>query len=190
MGKSIALLQEEWATVFSSSSQLALIATCEAFGQVNLAPSGTLVRVNNAPLQICFTVADTSDTARLVLESGEFTAGLVPFEREVLKRIFATAAVRTGTNDETGLAGLHPVDSLVVSVPGIAECYARLEAHVLWTQAWQGRLQVCGQVLAVSIDQNLVNANGSVRRHRLLPAHYLGGTQPARFSGFSGQLLI
>lgn len=182
--------QEQWGRVFASSAQLALLATADPSGLVNLAPSGTLVRVNQSPLDVSFTVATNSDTAALALGSGEFVAGLVGFEAGILKRVLSTAAVPSGIVDEPGRAGLTTVPSSRVAVPGVAECYARLEARVLWSHEWDGRVQVCGRVLAVVVDGRLLDGGGNIVPERLNPAHFLGGSAPARFAGLGRELLL
>ncbi|MES9682796.1 hypothetical protein CN514_07220 [Bacillus sp. AFS001701] len=65
------------------------------------------------------------DTARNAIEKKEFVVHIV--DESNVEAINKTAAALTPTESEIELAGLTPVDSVMVSVPGVKESKIRME---------------------------------------------------------------
>ena len=166
---------EWWDNVFAPSSCLAIVTTCDSHGRNNAAPVGTCVRVCHNPVHIAFTVSYDKDTATNVEANGSFVVNVVPFDQDILNRMMICGLPFLPEIDELQRAGLTPLPARGVAPVCIAECRSHFECEVVWTQAWEHRVTVCGAVKAVSMDADCIDKNGFVVWNRLRPAHYCGG---------------
>jgi flavin reductase (DIM6/NTAB) family NADH-FMN oxidoreductase RutF len=175
--------------VFSPTSLLALITTVDRAGRVNAAPFGSCIRVSHDPMDIAFTVNKgeicgavrrrgeswSHDTCDNVLASGEFTVNVVPFERSVLEQAFICGLPFKPGVDELERAGLHALAARAVRPPRIAECHAHFECQILWTRDWEHRMMVVGRVVAASVDDGCLDADGWPLLDRIKPCHFCHG---------------
>jgi len=161
---------------------LVLITTVGADGRVNAAPIATCVRNNHIPTCYEFSVDTYKDTAENVLATNEFVVNVVPFDRSVLEKVrIASLTFARGVN-ELDKAGLTALPSKIVKPPRIAECRSHFECRVEWSKIWLNtRLTVVGRVVAASVDEDCVDADGYVIHERLKPAHYCGHAYSNKF---------
>lgn len=164
-----------WDRLFAPSSCLAMITTVDAQGRPNAASYGTCTRVHHEPVYIAFTTTMGKDTANNVLATGEFTVNLPRWERSILEKVrICGLAFAPGVN-ELEKAGLTSLPGKIVKPPRIAECPRHFECTVEWTKEFaNGRLMVCGPVVAASVDEDSVDENGYVLWDRVMSAHYTG----------------
>jgi flavin reductase (DIM6/NTAB) family NADH-FMN oxidoreductase RutF len=166
--------KEWWDNIFAPSSALAVITTVDGQGRVNAATFGTCTRVCHDPVYISFTCGQGKDTANNVLETGEFTVNLVPFEQAVLDKIVVCGLeFKTGIN-ELERAQLGQLPARVLRPPRVQECRSHFECRVEWTQPWATRMMVCGKVEAVSVDEDCMDEQGYIIWDKAKPAHYCG----------------
>jgi flavin reductase (DIM6/NTAB) family NADH-FMN oxidoreductase RutF len=165
-----------WDRLFAPSSCLAMITTVDAMGRANAASFGTCTRVNHEPVFVAFTITVGKDTARNVLETGEFVANLPRFDRASLEKVRIVGLPFAHGVSEIEKAGLTAQPSKLVRPPRIAECPRHFECRVAWTKEWLNRLMVCGEVVAASVD-----AQGYVVWDRVKSAHYCGAPYGGRF---------
>ena len=178
-----------WDNVFSPTSVLGVITTVDAQGRVNAAPFGSCIRVCHDPVHIAFTVNAGSigdprlregqswshDTHDNVLATGEFVVNMVPFEREVIEKVFVCGLpFKPGVN-ELEKAGLGQIASTSVRPPRVAECHAHFECKVDWTRPWLHRNMVLGRVTAVSVDEGCLDERGWPLLDRVKPTHFSQG---------------
>ncbi|MDH3239990.1 MAG: flavin reductase family protein, partial [Alphaproteobacteria bacterium] len=174
MVKKIDVKKEWWDNIFAPSSALAVITTVDGQGRVNAATFGTCTRVCHDPVYISFTCGQGKDTANNVLETGEFTVNLVPFEQAVLDKIVVCGLeFKTGIN-ELERARLGQLPARVLRPPRVAECRSHFECRVEWTKPWASRMMVCGRVEAVSVDEDCMDDRGHIIWDKAKPAHYCG----------------
>lgn len=172
--KKIDVPAEHWDRLFAPSACLVMITTSDGEGRVNAASFGTCVRVCHDPVYIAFTVGATKDTYNNVLATEEFVVNVPPFEREILEKVRVVGLEFPPGVNELEKAGLTAMPSKVVKPPRIAECRSHYECRVEWTKQWLHRLMVVGKVVAASVDEGCVDANGYVVWEKLKPAHYCG----------------
>jgi flavin reductase (DIM6/NTAB) family NADH-FMN oxidoreductase RutF len=164
-----------WDRIFAPSSCFAMITTVDSQGRPNAASFGTCTRVNHEPVYIAFTTSVGRDTANNVLATGEFTVNLPRWERSVLEKARICGLPFPPGVSELEKAGLTALPARKVKPPRIAECPRHFECRVDWTREFaNGRLMVCGEVLAVSVDADCVDAEGYVLWDRVMSAHYTG----------------
>jgi flavin reductase (DIM6/NTAB) family NADH-FMN oxidoreductase RutF len=167
--------EKYWDRLFAPSSCLAVITTVSAEGRINAAAFGTCTRVNHNPVYIAFTTTVGNDTAKNILETGEFVANLPPHEPAILEKVMVVGLPFAPEVNELEQAGLTALPSTIVRPPRVVECPRHFECEVEWTKEWTGgRLMVCGRLVAASVDADCVDAKGYVVWNRVKPAHYCG----------------
>lgn len=139
---------------------IAWVVTQGSDGKLNTAPYSFFNVMGSAPPTIAIGIlADPErgfkDTARNILETGEFVVNLVP-ERLVEKMNITSIDAPTGV-DELELAGLLTNPSTHIKPPRIAESPVAFEC-VKFTTVETGprQLIVIGRVLAVHIDDAMI----------------------------------
>jgi flavin reductase (DIM6/NTAB) family NADH-FMN oxidoreductase RutF len=167
--------EKYWDRLFAPSSCLAVITTASRSGVVNAAAFGTCTRVHHNPVYITFTTSIGNDTAVNVLESGEFVANLPPFDEKVLEKVMVVGLPFAPDVDEVEAAGFTAFNAVKVRPPRLAECPRHFECKVEWTREWaDGRLMVCGRLVAASVRADCVDDKGYLIWDRVKPAHYCG----------------
>jgi flavin reductase (DIM6/NTAB) family NADH-FMN oxidoreductase RutF len=179
-----------WDRLFAPSSCLAMITTVDRQGRVNAASYGTCTRVHHEPVCIAFTANVGSDTARNVVETGEFVVNLPHFDRRSLEAVRVVGLPFAPGVSELDKAGLTAISGTHVAPPRIHECPRHFECRVEWTKEWTGRLMVVGEVIAASVDADCVDAAGFILWDRVAPAHYCGAPYGGRFVSVSDVLVV
>ena len=133
------------------------------------------MRVHHEPTCIAFCVDSHKDTYRNVLATNEFVVNIPSFDREILEKVRTLGLPFPPGVNELEKAGLTALPSTVVKPPRIAEYKSHFECRVEWTKQWfDTRLMVVGKVVAASVDEDCIDANGCVLLDKLRPAHYCG----------------
>jgi flavin reductase (DIM6/NTAB) family NADH-FMN oxidoreductase RutF len=167
--------EKYWDRLFAPSSCLAVITTINGSGSVNAASFGTCTRVHHNPVYIAFTTTVGNDTATNVLETGEFVANLPSFEKEVLEKVMVAGLPFPPQTSEIEKAGFSSIPAVEIAPPRIADCPRHFECKVEWTHEWaEGRLMVCGRLVAASVRKDCVDRKGYLIWDRVKPAHYCG----------------
>jgi flavin reductase (DIM6/NTAB) family NADH-FMN oxidoreductase RutF len=174
---------EHWDRLYAPSSCLVMITTVDKEDRINAASYGTCVRVCHDPVYIAFTTGATKDTYNNVLATGEFVVNVPSFEREILEKVRVVGLEFPPGVNELEKAGLTSLPSTVVKPPRIAECRSHFECKVEWTKQWLHRLMVVGKVVAASVDEGYVDAQGYLVWEKLKPAHYCGHEYKTKFVG-------
>lgn len=139
---------------------IAWVVTQDATGTVNAAPYSFFNVMGSAPPTIALgMLADPArgmkDSARNILDTGEFVVCLVPEHLAAAANLTAIDAPR-GV-DELALAGLATLPSSHVAPPRIAESPVAFECRTHTTvETGPGQLVVIGQVIAVHIEDRFI----------------------------------
>lgn len=108
---------------------IALVTTLSAGGTLNAAPFSYFNIVTADPPMISVSVqrkqGRSKDTARNALERGAFVVHIA--DEAYIAQVNATAAALPPEESEAALAGLTPVASECIQVPGVAEAKVRME---------------------------------------------------------------
>lgn len=111
---------------------IALVTTLSLHGTLNAAPFSNFNIVTAAPPMISVSVQRRNgvrkDTARNAAELGAFVVHIS--DESYIIKMNLTAANLSPDESEVALAGLTPVDSLKIDVPGVAEAKIRMECVV------------------------------------------------------------
>lgn len=129
-------------------------------GQINAAPYSFFNVVGSAPPTIVLGIlADPArgmkDSARNILETGDFTVNLVPEALVEAMNVTSIDAPR-GVN-ELDLAGLATAPSIHIAPPCIAASPVNFECRAMQTvETGPNQAVVIGQVLAIHVDDRFV----------------------------------
>ncbi|WP_137045588.1 flavin reductase family protein [Pseudolabrys sp. FHR47] len=174
--------EKYWDRLFAPSSCLAVITTVDSQGRVNAAAFGTCTRVLHSPVYLAFTTTRGNDTAENVLSTGEFVVNLPTFDRDMLNKVMTVGLPFARGTNELEKAGFTAFPAVDVAPPRIVECPRHFECKVEWTKEWSdGRLMVCGRLVAASVNADCVDDKGYVLWDRVKPAHYCGAPYRNKF---------
>ena len=160
---------------------IAWITTCEADGQVNLAPFSFFTGVCASPLTIVVSIAERDpikDTLRNIQRSGEAVVHLVP--PGALAAMSASSAEFSPGLSEITELGLDVVPSLAVRPPRLALADIALECQLASStavgEAGRGTTLVLLTVVRVHVADSVADADGFPDPHRLRTVARLGGS--------------
>lgn len=138
---------------------IAFVTSLSAEGVLNGAPFSYFTIVSSNPPMISLSVQRRAgapkDTANNILEAQEFVVHIV--DRDNVEAINQTAATLPPEQSEISAAGLTPVDSLRIKVPGIREAKIRMECTLERHIDLPGTDLFIGQVVQFHIEDDLYN---------------------------------
>lgn len=139
---------------------IAWITTRDAEGRVNAAPYSFFNVMGSAPPTVAIGLLANpgrglKDSARNILDTGEFVVNLVP--RDLAAAMNVTAVDAPHGIDELALAGLDPAPSRTVAAPRIRQSPVALECRVLTTlETGPDQTLVVGRVESIHIADRFV----------------------------------
>lgn len=138
---------------------IAFVTSLSAEGVLNGAPFSYFTIVSSNPPMISLAVqrraGSPKDTANNILAAHEFVVHIV--DRDNVEAINQTAAALPPEQSEISAAGLTPVDSLRIQVPGIREAKIRMECTLERHIDLPGTDLFIGQVVQFHIEDDLYN---------------------------------
>ncbi|NKE05790.1 MULTISPECIES: flavin reductase family protein [Mesobacillus] len=165
---------------------IAFVTTMSKDAVLNGAPFSYFNIVSSNPPLISLSIqrsgGNQKDTARNILESGEFVVHIV--DEHNVEKINQTAASLPSEQSEVQLAKLTPADSVKVSVPGVKEAKIRMEcvleqALELGGGESPGCDFIIGKVVQFHIKENLYE-NGRIDPAGLAAVSRLAGNHYAK----------
>ncbi len=133
------------------------ISTCDAAGNINLAPYSFFNMLSDDPFLVWFSSDGAKDSATNAELTGEFVASLAT--GNLAAQVVATSVDAPHGVDEFGYAGLTHAPSRLVRPPRVAQAAAALECKVTEVMRPRGlggrggsSIVVIGEVVGVHID--------------------------------------
>ncbi|WP_255152116.1 flavin reductase family protein [Halorarius halobius] len=153
------------------------ISTQSTDGEVNLAPYSFFNAVSFAPPVLMFAAITRTDgltdTARNVLDTGEFVASLVT--EPLAAAMDETSAPLDAEENEFEHAGLETAPSVRVDAPRVAEAAAALECSLYDSLDIEGNSTVVfGRVEYVHLDESILT-DGTVDARKIRAVGRIGG---------------
>ncbi|AIQ54746.1 flavin reductase family protein [Paenibacillus sp. FSL R7-0331] len=159
---------------------IAFVTTQSAEGVLNGAPFSFFNIVSSNPPMISVSVQHAAgkpkDTARNIMERREFVVHIV--DRSNVEQINMTAAPLAPDQSEITLAGLTPVQSTAISVPGVKEAKVRMECVLEQTVEFPGFELLIGRVVQFHIAEEIYE-QGRIDPHKLGAVSRLAGNHYA-----------
>jgi flavin reductase (DIM6/NTAB) family NADH-FMN oxidoreductase RutF len=157
------------------------ISSCDAKGNVNLAPYSFFNAFNYHPPLIGFASVGWKDSVGNIQETGEFVWNLATMD--IAPQMNQTSATVPHEVDEFALAGLTPIPSRLVKVPRVGESHVTFEcklSDIIQLKGADGKKAeswlVLGEVVAVHIDKALIKDGvyQTAQAHPILRAGRMG----------------
>ncbi|NOU66927.1 flavin reductase family protein [Paenibacillus sp. LMG 31461] len=166
---------------------IAFVSTLSTEGVLNAAPFSYFTIVTADPPMVAVSVQRKQgvrkDTSRNAVDTGAFVVHIS--DESYIDQINQSAAALPPEESEVTLAGLTPVPSSHIDVPGIAEASIRMEC-VLEQVIPLGGISdapaadlLIGRVVYFHIDESLVD-NGRIDPKKLKPVSRLAGNSYAK----------
>ncbi|HKZ23559.1 MAG TPA: flavin reductase family protein [Thermoplasmata archaeon] len=160
---------------------IAFVSTRSRDGRTNCAPFSYSMGVSSRPMVLAISVGERDarpkDTARNILDTGEFVVNLVT-EAIAEKMNVASADFAAGVS-EFGEAGLTAAPSEAVSAPRIAESPVNFECRLLRAVRVADNIVFFGEAVRLHVD-DAVMTEGRVDIHKVRAIGRLGGSQYCR----------
>lgn len=154
---------------------IAWVTSLNRNGVINLAPFSFFNAVGANPLYILFSVAlndagDAKDTAKNIMDSGEFVVNLVT--EELFDAMNISAADFPPGISELAATGLNAAPSVHIKVPRVTEAQASLECRLHSTQPLGANTLIIGEVVMFHVADHLIDA--SLHINNFAPVGRLG----------------
>ncbi|MEV5029930.1 flavin reductase family protein [Paenibacillus sp. LPE1-1-1.1] len=167
---------------------IAFVTTRSSEGVLNAAPFSFFNIVTANPPMVAVSVQRKpdglqKDTARNAVSAGEFVVHIS--DESYIEAINVTAAILPAEESEVALAGLTPVASETIGVPGVAEARIRMECVLEQALALGGSADspacdlLIGRVVRFHLDEALYE-NGRIDAKALKPVSRLAGSDYAK----------
>lgn len=159
---------------------IALVTTQSNEGVLNGAPFSYFSIVSSNPPMISLSVGrkegNLKDTARNIYDKEQFVVHIV--DDQNLVQVNATAATLSPSESEIELVGMTPVESSLISVPGVKESKIRMECQLVQAIPL-GEGEVTGdlfiaKIVLFHIDENIYE-NGRIDARGLNAISRLAG---------------
>ncbi|WP_239615690.1 flavin reductase family protein [Cohnella mopanensis] len=166
---------------------IAFVTTLSSKGVLNAAPYSYFNIVTANPPMISISVqrknGERKDTSRNAIETGAFVVHIS--DESYIGQINETAANLPPEESEIALAGLTPISSEKIAVPGVAEAKIRMECVLEQVIPLGGDAQspacdlLIGRIVCFHMDETLYE-NGHIDPVKLAPVSRLAGNSYAK----------
>ncbi len=151
----------------------AMVAAKGADGSTNFFTVAWTGTICSDPPMLSISVRPERWSYHMIRETGEFTVNMTT---EKLVRAADYAGVRSGRDvDKWKETGLTPMEAAKVSAPVIAESPVNLECQVTEILELGSHHMFLARVLAVDVDEALLDEKGRLDLSKALPAVYSHG---------------
>lgn len=167
---------------------VALVTTLSDDGVLNAAPYSYFSIVTADPPLLSVSVQRKQgvqkDTSRNAIEKGEFVIHIA--DASYLTQLNQTAASLPSHESEVDLAGLTPIASEMISVPGLAEAKIRMECVLEHALPLGGTVDaptadlIIGRVVRIHVHESVYGENYHIDAAALDPISRLAGHHYAR----------
>lgn len=136
---------------------IAFVTTMSGEGILNGAPFSYFNIVSSNPPMISISIqhaaGQSKDTARNIKQTKEFVVHIV--DQQNVGQVNITAAPLPPDQSEVALAGLTPVDSLQIAVPGVKEAKVRMECTLEHCLELPNNDLIIGRIVQFHIDEDI-----------------------------------
>jgi len=141
-----------------------VMVTCGAGESANIITVAWTGLICTHPPRVSIAIRPTRHSYALIRESGEFVINLTPAS---LVRVADYCGIYTGAKvDKFAATGLHKEEAQAVSCPIIAECPLALECKVTDVLPQGTHDLFLADVVAVDVDDSIVDENGKLMLDR------------------------
>ena len=167
-----------------------VLVTClDKAGQPNVMTVSWVGTVASTPPCLAIGVRPYRYSHAAIEEQGEFVVNIP--KRELLSAVdYCGRVSRHRTSDKFAETGLTPVPASQVASPLIAECPVNIECRLIHSLELGSHTLFVGQILAVHVDEEVLDERGFIDYSRAQAIAYLGNEywslgQPLATVGFT-----
>ncbi len=167
-----------------------VLVTClDKAGQPNVMTVSWVGTVASTPPCLAIGVRPYRYSHAAIEEQGEFVVNIP--KRELLSAVdYCGRMSRRRTSDKFAETGLTPVPASQVASPLIAECPVNIECRLIHSLELGSHTLFVGQILAVHVDEEVLDERGFIDYSRAQAIAYLGNEywslgQPLATVGFT-----
>ena len=167
-----------------------VLVTClDKAGQPNVMTVSWVGTVASTPPCLAIGVRPYRYSHAAIEEQGEFVVNIP--KRELLSAVdYCGRMSRRRTSDKFAETGLTPVPASQVASPLIAECPVNIECRLIHSLELGSHTLFVGQILAVHVDEEVLDERGFIDYSRAQAVAYLGNEywglgQPLATVGFT-----
>jgi flavin reductase (DIM6/NTAB) family NADH-FMN oxidoreductase RutF len=167
-----------------------VLVTClDKAGQPNVMTVSWVGTVASTPPCLAIGVRPYRYSHAAIEEQGEFVVN-IPNQKLLSAVDYCGRVSRHRTSDKFAEAGLTPVPASQVASPLIAECPINIECQVIHSLELDSHTLFVGQILAVHVEEELLDERGFIDYSRAQAVAYLGNEywslgQPLSSAGFT-----
>ncbi len=145
-----------------------VLGTCvDAEGKTNIITLGMFMYISVNPPLVCIGVSDKRYSHQLIMEQGEFAVN-VP-TTEIVEAMHKCGITSGREMDKFEEHELTPLDPKMIKSKLIGECYGHMECKVWGTMECGDHTLIVGEVVAASVDPDVVDENDNLVITRALP---------------------
>jgi len=151
---------------------IVLVTCLDKAGQPNVITVAWVGTVASIPPCLAIGVRPYRYSHAAIEEQGEFVVNIP--NRELLSAVdYCGRMSRHRTSDKFAETGLTPVQASQVASPLIAECPVNIECQLIYSAELGSHTLFVGQILAVHVDEELLDPEGFIDYARTQPVVYL-----------------
>ena len=150
-----------------------VLVTCvDERGKPNIITLAWVGTVASKPPQAAVAIRSSRYSHALISQTGEFAIN-IPNE-DLLPAVDQCGHVSGARTDKFAQTGLTPEPASQIQAPLIAECPVNLECKLTQTIALGSHDLFIGEIVAVHVDEELLDQNGSIDYSKAKAVAYLG----------------
>ncbi|MFQ6091787.1 MAG: flavin reductase family protein [bacterium] len=152
----------------------AVLITSQSEGRPNVMTAAWQTPVSHHPPLVAVSIAPERYSHQLIKKSREFVVNVPP--RVLLEKVHGCGTVSGREANKFEQYHLTPIPAAKVKAPLIKECIGHLECKLIESYEVGDHTLFMGEVLAVSVEEDLFDDFWRVDNPKAKTLHHLGGT--------------
>lgn len=149
-----------------------LITCLDSDGEPNIFTVSWVGTVSSSPPHVAIGVRPYRYSRAAIQQSGEFVINIP--DESLLRAVDICGHISKVRADKFALTGLTPVPASQVKAPLVAECPVNIECKVVKMIPLDSHDLFVGEIMAVQVDETVLNEAGFIDYSRAQPIAYLG----------------
>ena len=154
-------------------SPVVLVTVIDSRGKANIITLTWVANLCHEPPTVGIGVGSKSYSRILIEETKEFVINIA--STKILKETEFCGKTSGKDIDKFAMTKLTPVPSIKVKPPAIKECSINIECKVLQQIRIGSHDLFLGEIIAVQVDEDILDEKGEIDFHKAMPIVYIGG---------------
>jgi len=149
-----------------------LITCLDSAGEPNVFTASWVGTVSSSPPQLAISVRPYRYSRAAIEQTGEFVINIP--DESLLRAVDVCGHISKTRADKFAMTGLTPVPASQLKTPLVAECPVNIECRVVQKIPLDSHDLFVGKIIAVHVDETLLDEAGFIDYSRTRPIAYLG----------------